>query len=158
MWLITVGAVYSTVPDTEAARVVLGAAIPVACLGLPFLYARFGTGGAAASVCVLGWVIGQDGLGRPGAVVGAVATIGLFALEPLVRSLRDRARGRPSRREIPIVPAVTVHLGCALAAARWAGLAHGADEAALRLAVILPFALLLTAGVEDGARGTLRAR
>ncbi len=149
MWLITVGAVYSTVPDTEAARALLGVAIPIALLGWPGLYARFGAGGAAASACMLGWVIGQGGVGRSGSVVGAAGTLALFALQPLVRWLRTTGRDvgarSPDPRSAPqLVPLVGVHLVVALAAARWAGLAHSAGTATVRLLVVVPFALLLT--------------
>jgi hypothetical protein len=156
MWLITVGAVYSTVPDTEAARAVLGVALAVAVLGWPGSYARLGTGGAAASACMLGWVIGQGGVGRPGSVIGAVGTLGLFALEPIVGRLRATARSFDSARPVDVARVFGVHLLCALAAARWAGLAHGADTAALRLLVIVPFALLLTRWIDAGPAPRVR--
>jgi hypothetical protein len=161
MWLITVGAVYSTVPDTEAARAIIGVAVPVALLGWPALYGRFGTGGAAASACMLGWVIGQGGAGRPGSVVGALGTIGLFALEPFVRGVRTNGRtpsgaSSDTRRAFELVPLVAAHLAVALAAARWAGLAHAAGTATLRLLIVVPFGLLLTR-LLDAGRAT-RAR
>jgi hypothetical protein len=144
MWLITVGAVYATVPDTEAARAVIGVAIPIACLGWPGRYARFGTGGAAASACALGWVIGQDGFGRAGAVVGAAATLGLFVLEPLVRRAVARPRTMGPTDMVDRAATVALHLVIAMVAARWAGQAHDATVAALRLLGALPIALLLT--------------
>jgi hypothetical protein len=155
MWLITVGAVYSTVPDTEAARAIIAVALAVALLGWPALYARFGAGGAAASACLLGWVIGQGGAGRAGSVVGALGTIGLFALEPFVRWVRTNGRtpGRApdeTRRAYELVPMVAAHLAVALVAARWAGLAHAAGTATLRLLIVLPFALLLTRLIDVG--------
>jgi len=145
LWLATVGGVYWTVPDTEAARAVLGAAILVAVLGWPLRIARFGVGGAVASACVVGWVIGQGGYPRPGAVIGGVATIGLFAWEPLVRRLRPSERIAFGARDALLAACLaTVHVACVTVASRWAGLAHDRGPAALRLLAFAPVALALT--------------
>jgi hypothetical protein len=145
LWLVTVAGVYWTVPDTEAARAVLGVAIAIAVLGWPLRFARLGVGGAVASACVLGWVIGQGGWGRPGAVVGGVATIGLFALEPVVRRLRPHERLAPDARAVLLAAClVIVHLACVTAGSRWAGLAHDRVPAGLRVLAFAPVALALT--------------
>jgi uncharacterized membrane protein (UPF0136 family) len=161
MWLITVGAIYTTVPDTEAALVLLGVAVPIAFLGWPAFYARLGPGGAAAGVCILGWVLGQDGAGRAGAVVGGAATLGLFVLDPVVHRVRAHMRDLDLRATPmsvgPTWAGPIAHFLCALAAARWAGLAHDASTACLRLAVILPFAVALTLWADDDATEPHRA-
>jgi len=145
LWLATVAGVYWTVPDTEAARAVLGVAIFVAVLGWPLRIARFGVGGAVASACVVGWVIGQGGYPRPGAVIGGVATIGLFALEPIARRLRPNERIVFDARKVLLAAClVIVHVACVAAGSRWAGLARDRGPAALRVLAFAPVALALT--------------
>jgi hypothetical protein len=145
LWLLTVAGVYWTVPDTEAARAVLGVAIAVALLGWPLRLARLGVGGAVASMCVLGWVIGQGGWPRAGAVVGGIATIGLFALEPIARRLRPDEHIDFDAREVLLATCIAVvHLACVAAGSRWAGLARDRGPAALRLLAFTPVALALT--------------
>jgi hypothetical protein len=145
LWLFTVAGVYWTVPDTEAARAVLGVAIAVAVLGWPLRLARLGIGGAVASTCLLGWVIGQGGWPRAGAVVGGIATIGLFALSPLVRRLRPHERIAVGAHEALLAGCLAcVHLACVAASSRWAGLARDRGPAALRLLAFAPVALALT--------------
>src|SRR5690606_32918712 len=76
---VTVAGVYLTVPDTEMATVLLGAALPAAALGWPFAWGRLGGGGALATVAVVAWTVALDGRGRLGSVVGGVACLGLLA-------------------------------------------------------------------------------
>jgi hypothetical protein len=101
-------------------------------------------------------VLGQDGAGRAGAVVGGAATLGLFVLDPVVHRVRAHLRDLDVR--VGTVWASPIaHFLCALAAARWAGLAHDASTACLRLAVILPFAVALTLWADDDATEPHRA-
>lgn len=147
MWLTVVAGVYFTVPDTEAARAAIGAAIPLALLGWPMRFARLGAGGAAASTCALGWIIGQGGAPRPGAVVGGIASLGVFALEPLLR--RAGRRGvHVDATPLTVGYVTAAHLACVAAASRWAGLAHEAQAATGRLMVFLPVAVALTLGID----------
>lgn len=145
LWLGTVAGVYWTVPDTETARVVLGAAIPLAALGWPLRWARLGAAGAVASTCMLGWVIGQGGAPRPGAVVGGAASIGLLALGPVVHRLWPVASPHAATA-LAVAYTAAAHLACVAAASRWAGLARDADTALLRLIVFAPIAVILTLG------------
>jgi hypothetical protein len=164
---ITVAAVYSTVPDTEFARALLGAALPLALLGLPGIRLRMGVAGTFASVALLGWVLGQEGAARPGAVVGGLATLGLLVIEPLVRHARPSLVPAPAppagRTRSPAVPVLAGQAAIALAAARWAGFAHDALSAAVRLAVVVPAGALLALAlpplrrVESAARRRGRA-
>ena len=84
LMLLAVGGAYACVPDTEHAALVLGVAIPLACTGWPARFLTLGAGGAAAFVGLLAWVAGTDGVARPGAVVGAVACLGVIAFVPLL--------------------------------------------------------------------------
>jgi hypothetical protein len=128
----------------------LGVAIPFAFVGWPVPLAKLGTGGSFATVCVFGWIIGQDGAARPGSVVGAVATLGVLLLEPLlVRVVRVRhRRGRIETRNMVFARVGVAQLVCALIAARWAGMAHDADVALMRLIIFLPVAISLTLWVQ----------
>ncbi len=83
----TVLGIYVTVPDTEAARVFVGAALPFALLALALPRVALGTGGAAAVVTLWVLVVARDGAARPGAVVGGIAALGLFVAEPVGRRL-----------------------------------------------------------------------
>jgi hypothetical protein len=145
LWLVTVAGVYWTVPDTEAARAVFGATLPLAVVGWPLRIGRFGPGGAVALACALGWVIGQGGAGRPGAVVGGVATVGVFALEPVARHLLGRHR--TEMHPLSDAYVVVVHCACVAAASRWAGLAVTPGAAGTRLLVFAPVAVALAAGI-----------
>jgi hypothetical protein len=93
--LIAVSAlgVYYTVPDTERAMVLLGAALPLVLLGWPFPLASLGAVGAYPSVGALAWVAASDGRGRLTAIVGGVACLGLLVAEPIARLVRQDARG-----------------------------------------------------------------
>ena len=96
---VTAGGIYATVPDVEAAEVVLAAALPMALLGWPFPLAwrpparpppSLGTAGALATAGLLVWAVAAGGSGRPGSVVGGCACLGLLALEPLAHLLARR--------------------------------------------------------------------
>jgi hypothetical protein len=147
LWLIAVAGVYWTVPDTEAARVAIGVALPIAATGWPWGLGRLGAGGAAASVCVLGWVIGQDGFGRPGAVVGGVACLGLFIYEPILRRV-GRVGFACTGRALTVAYVAAAQLACVAAASRWAGLAAPASTAMLRALAFLPVAFALTFAID----------
>ncbi len=91
LWLITVAGVYWTVPDTERVRPLIGAAVPLAFTGWPTRWSRMGAGGIGASIGLLTWVAAIEGRGRPGSIVGAAASLGLFLAEPIGRLV---AKGR----------------------------------------------------------------
>lgn len=124
-------AMWTTVPDTEQILVVVGVLLPLAFLGWPI--ARAAEGAAAYGVIgVLAWVAAVGGRGRPGSVVGAVACLGIFLVEPVVRRLW---RGRAVLPRRPLDPralaSVAVHCAVVLVAARVAGLETSARTAGL---------------------------
>jgi hypothetical protein len=147
LWCVTVAGVYWTVPDTEAARVAVGAALPLVASGWPGRFARIGAGGAAASVCVLAWIVGEGGRGRPGAVVGGVASLGIFLYEPIVRRVGRRGIA-VSGDPLTVAFIVVVQLACVGAASRWAGLAEEARTATLRALAFVPIAVGLTYAID----------
>ena len=79
--------VFVVVPDTERALVLLGAALPVALLGWPLRLARLGSGGIFAFFGVLAWVVLRDGATRGSAIVGGLAALGVFVVEPIAALL-----------------------------------------------------------------------
>jgi hypothetical protein len=97
MMAMTALGVYATVPDTEQAAVLVGAALPIALLGWPKPLASLGAPGAFATVGLVVWTASVGGQGRPGAVVGAIACLGVMLVEPLVRRVFVRRRPQPPR-------------------------------------------------------------
>lgn len=132
---VTAMGVYSTVPDTERALVLLGVALALAASGWPLRVARFGTAGSFAAGAMIVWVAAADGRGRQGAIVGGIACLGLLALDPVQRRVNRGggiidliATGRTWVR----VPAVAVmHSVLVLIASRVAGLRRGAAASAV---------------------------
>jgi hypothetical protein len=98
---VTAAGIWATVPDVEAALVLLGAAVPMALLGWPSPLAGraagpppgYGVAGSVAVAAVLVWAVATGGAARPGSVVGGLACLGLLAVEPAARWLDPRRRG-----------------------------------------------------------------
>ena len=153
MWLFVVGAVYATVPDTELALVLLGVAMPLALLGLPFRLARLGDGGAAASIGLVLWMASQEGWARPGSLIGALGALGLFTTFPIGHRLRRWFRFElhwsRTRRLVVVVVAQFV---LAMWASRVAGLAYGAVEAIIRLVPAIAIGIALGIAMPMGRR------
>jgi hypothetical protein len=158
MWLFVVGAMYATVPDTELALVLLGVAIPLAFLGLPFRLARLGDGGAAASIGLLLWVASQQGWARPGSLVGALGALALFTTFPIGHRLRRWFRFElhwsRNRRLLVVLLAQFV---LAMWASRVAGLAYGAVEAIARLIPAVAAGIALGIAMPMGRRRVPRS-
>jgi hypothetical protein len=128
---VTALGVYLTTPDTEHSAILLGAAAPVALLGCPGLVGRrpvasLGTGGAFLAPALVAWVVAIDGVGRDGAVVGGIACLGVFVLEPLTRGARP-APTAGARTHAVLVGAV--HVGVVAVCSRVAGLRDSAVDA-----------------------------
>ncbi len=158
MWLFTIGAVYSTVPDTELILVLLGVAMPLALLGLPFRLARLGEGGSAAAIGLMLWVAAQGGWARPGSIVGSVGALALFVTIPIGHRLRVWFRFElqwsRNRRALGILAA---QLGLALWASRIAGMALGAGEAFVRLVPALAAGVFVGVALPLGRRRISRS-
>jgi hypothetical protein len=148
---VSAAGIWATVPDVEAAVVVMGVCLPFAGLGWPLLRSgppSLGLAGALATAGLLAWTVVTGGAGRPGSIAGGFACLGMLVAEPLSRLL-DR-RPRPAHLAAQAVPFVAAHLVLVAVAARVVG-----RPASLRAAV--PLALLeLAAGV--AVAGYLRRR
>jgi hypothetical protein len=164
---VTAAGIWATVPDVEAALVLLGAALPMALLGWPPFLARraparpppaFGVAGSLAVAGVLVWAVASGGTGRPGSVVGGLACLGLLAVEPAVRGLDPRRRSPldPLERRPGLAwAALAAQLALVAVAARVVGRPERAATA-LGLAVLeLGLAVAVGAAV---ARRTSRNR
>jgi hypothetical protein len=137
LFVITVGGVYLTVPDTEGARALLGVALPMVLLTVPRPMATLGFGGSAAAVGVLMYDSTLEGIGRAGSIVGAVGCLGLFLYEPVGRVLLVRMRERdghgPRDHYRNVAIAVVLHGAVVFWASRVAGRSEGAVAAFLLL-------------------------
>lgn len=120
--------VYATVPDTEQARALVGALLPVALVAFAFWRVSEASG-PVVGVALVAWVALVGGVGRPGSVVGAIGCLGVLALGPV------------SRRTTPVL-VVTVHVAVVAVASRVAGLRQSAWIAA---AVVLPLMIVAAA-------------
>jgi hypothetical protein len=157
--LVSVGGLYATVPDTELARPLVGAAIPLALCGWPLRVARLGAGGTPAAIALFLWVAAFEGLGRPGSIVGAFGALALLLTEPIGRRLgRGRVVGLAKtlsigRLELVVVGAQVV---LALYASRLAGFEEDGLAAFLFLVPALVIGVL--AGAALGLSSRLRPR
>lgn len=120
--VVTILGVFLTVPDTERARVLAAAAVPLLVLSIPPGLARLGAASAGAAVMLLGWVVLLEGVGRSGAIVGAAGCLLAMALPPVVRRLIGDSP--------PTLALAAVHLGVVFGCSRVAGLRESAAEAA----------------------------
>jgi hypothetical protein len=128
---------WTTVPDTEQILVVAGVFLPIALLGLPVTRITEGAG-AYGVVGLLVWVATVGGRGRPGAVIGAVACLGILLAEPIARRIwRGRAVTPRHAATARGIGALVVHAGVVLLAARFAGFVQPADTAVGLSAVVL---------------------
>lgn len=147
---------YLTLPDTEEAATVLGASLPLALLGWPSPFARVGTGGAMAAAGLLAWTAGVGGVGRPAAVIGAAASLGVFLVEPLAHRIpvgwRAERRGGAAAGLL-----VVLHVVLVVVAARVAGLRVQAWEAAALALVALAAGLVGAMAVTGHGRNLVAA-
>ncbi len=134
----TVG-VLLTVPDTERAMALSGAALPLILLGWPWRLTSLGAG-AGAAAALIGWVGGLAAAARPGAAVGALGSLGLMLAAPL--GMRLAATRTPMLAKIAssgpwrAVAVIAVHGVLVFGASRIAGLQ---DSAALAALILTPF-------------------
>jgi hypothetical protein len=143
LFAIALLAMYTAVPDTEEAAAVAGAALPIALLGAPFPVAALGAAGAPAAVGIIAWVAAVGGRARPGAVIGAIACLGVLLVEPVVRRLRPGLRASSPASPLSLRAILIVALDLALVAgtSRVAGL-----ETSGGLAAAISVLLLAVAG------------
>jgi hypothetical protein len=137
LFVIAVVGIYFTVPDTELVRAMVGVALPLVLLAWPYTAAALGAGGAYAAVALLLWVAPIEGVGRPGAIVGAVGAFGLLVAEPAGRALVPYLERRMVLTRVVVTRPRAVYVGgqavLTLYASRVAGMADDALFAALLL-------------------------
>jgi hypothetical protein len=143
---ITAVGIYLTVPDTEQALVIMGAALLVAALGLIRPVVTLGIAGSFAATGLLAWAIAAGGFGRPASILGGLACFGLFWAEPLTR-LISRATFL-----ISIHAAVATHTILVLIASRVVGRGSRVPEALLLAAAELVIAIAIGVGVTTTRR------
>jgi hypothetical protein len=131
--------VYATVPDTEQARSLVGAVLPVAAAALMSRRSPEPVG-PNVSVALVAWVGLVGGIGRPGSVVGAIGCLGVLAL------------GSLSQRSTPI-RLLVVHGVVVVLASRVAGLRQSAWTA---LAIAVPVMVIAGFALAAGERGRMK--
>lgn len=136
--VIGIAGMFATLPDTEEILVLFGAAVPLAILAWPKVVASLGAVGVYPLLGVFAWVIAFGGRGRESAVIGAVACLGLLAVEPLVRWLRNQTLLDRFPTKWSWVPVVAgMQLVIVLLAARVAGLSRTPQRAGLIAGLVL---------------------
>jgi hypothetical protein len=123
--LVSVAGIYACAPDTEISKVMLGALVPVALLG--FVRGVQPCAATASLVGLVVWTAVLEGRGRPGAVVGSIACLGVVLLAPLVRWRRSALR--------PTLLVLATQVALVLFVSRVAGLR---DSAWIALALCVP--------------------
>jgi hypothetical protein len=102
---------FLAVPDTEWVRTLFAVALPISFLAWPRVLVTIGPGGAYAVAAVFALFTSEGGTGRPASVIGALASLGLLVIEPVVfrlqpqiDSLRARLLGDPVSILIAAIP------------------------------------------------------
>jgi hypothetical protein len=147
---VTCAGVYVTVPDTEQALVLLGAATPCVVLTWPLRTGRVGRAGAFALVGVVTWVATEGGSGRPSSIVGAMACTGLLAVEPLARRV---GRREAEASALPALLAIPAHVVLVGIGSRVVGMASTVAQA-----ILIAVAVTLAASVALDRRSRWRGR
>lgn len=128
-----------SVPDTEHAAALAGAAVPLAAVGWPLALLRLGRAGAGAAAALVVWAAALDTTARPATLLAAVACFALLCTFPLAARVRrsraaawTRPPGAPSARPgraapvpapgvAPVLGVLGAHVALVLGAARLAG-------------------------------------
>lgn len=150
---LTASAVWATVPDTEQALVLLGAALPLVLLGWPRVVASLGPGGSSVIAGLIAWTAAAGGAGRLSSIIGGIGSLGLFVVEPLsnwLTQLRGGSFGRMEGRRSALVPLASTHLVLVFVASRYAGLQRTVSVAAWIAGVALCGGVLLGVLAADG--------
>ena len=151
-FFISVAGLYVAVPDTEAPLVLLGACVPavLAALG-PRL--SLGAEGAPAALGLYAWAAAFGARGRPAAMIGAIAALGVVLIEPLSRRVWRKHNGivglvHHRSRRFSTAFALVPHAVVALIASRVVAMADlvGAIIGAVALSCCALIVLALTTG------------
>ncbi len=129
LFAISAFGVWTTVPDTDLARILVGIAIPMAFATIPPFGARISGAGGFALAGALAWLPLWGGDQRTGSVIGAWACIGMIALLPAAMRLLPGLR-------IATWQLFALHIGIVLVSARVIGLWDRATVATLGVALL----------------------
>jgi hypothetical protein len=130
LFAVTSFAIWTTVPDTELARLLLGVSLPLAVATLSPISARLTNAGAFALAGVFAWVPALGGETRPASIIGAWTCIGMIAVVPVANVFW------PERRPLGVISLFVLHAVLVLIAARVIGLWEWAVPAALAALVL----------------------
>ena len=107
---------WTTVPDTELARLLFGVALVMGIATVRPLRARVTHAGAFALAGVYAWLPTIGGAPRPASIIGAWTCVGLIAVLPVVR------HRWPHRSHVPVWQSLGLQAVIALVGARVIGL------------------------------------
>ncbi len=85
MMAVTTFGIWATVPETEMARALLGAAIPMALGTMAPVSGRLLSSGGFAIAGVVVWASATGGVARPASIIGGWACLGLLLILPFCR-------------------------------------------------------------------------
>jgi hypothetical protein len=137
MIAISAFGIWVTVPETETARALLGASLPLALATLPPIWARLGYSGAFALAGILVWVVATGGEARSASVVGGWACIGAIAVLPIYHPPVTALVG--GKR----IATVLIHIILVVVASRVIGLWESAGLALLAVVALFVGSYLL---------------
>ena len=151
LFAVTVFAVWTTVPETDLARLLLGVSLPMALATIPPISAQLTTAGSFALAGVFAWIPALGGESRPASIIGAWACIGMIAIIPLADALW------PARPSIGTATLFLFHAVLVLIAARVIGLWTWAFPAIIAAAALYAGTLLLIHRIDQRSRASARA-
>lgn len=137
MLAITAFGIWATVPETEMARAMLGATIPMAVATLNPVAATLFAPGAFAISGLVAWLAASGGAARPASIIGGWACLGLLLILPYCR---PSATKLIARRPWVIV---AVHVVVVMVASRVIGLWQSAIPAMIAAGALALVAYLL---------------
>lgn len=130
MIAISAFGIWVTVPETEGARALLGASLPMGLATLRPVRAKLGYGGAFALAGLLVWVVATGGEARPASIIGGWACIGAIAILPHYSPPPTRLVGK--RRTVIVL----LHALLVLVASRMIGLWESGGLALVAVLVV----------------------
>jgi len=136
LFTISAFGIWTTVPETDLARLLLGVSVPLAATTIPLLGARVTGAGGFMLGGVLAWIAVSGGEARSGSIIGAWACIGIIALLPIATRLRPG-------RTIAMWQVFSLHIVAVVIAARVFGLWDRALFAAIGSTILATLLLLV---------------
>jgi len=136
LFAISAFGIWTTVPETDLARVLLGVSVPLAATTIPLLGARVTGAGGFVLGGVFVWIAVSGGEARSGSIIGAWACIGIIALLPIATRLHPG-------RTMAMWQVFSLHIVAVVIAARVFGLWDRALFAAIGSAILASLLLLV---------------